>query len=215
MNDENLIEALRKLPASVVSDCLDDMGIRNQVMSTRIRPIADNSHVVGRAVTIEIANVDTLPEEPYNYRGELEAIDRANPGDVFVVSTGAGGYWGEYLAKAADQKGVAGIVADAWTRDVAAIRRAGLQAFVAGVSPQDCPGRIEYRNHGVPVESGGVTVRPGDYVVGDDDGVVIVPMDAVNEVIERGEEKLRDEELYEKTLAEGGSLSALFLADLD
>jgi regulator of RNase E activity RraA len=198
----------------VVSDCLDEMGIRGQVMSNRIRSIADGNQIVGRAVTIKMVEVDALPAEPYDYRGELEAIDRLTEGDVFVVSTVRGGYWGEYLAKASHQKGLAGIIADAWTRDVAAIRKAGLKAFVAGISPQDCPGRIEYRDHGVPIESGGVRVEQGDFVVADDDGVVIVPRASVDEVITRGQKKLEDEALYEQTLAEGKSLSDLFLSDL-
>jgi 4-hydroxy-4-methyl-2-oxoglutarate aldolase len=214
-NADEHIEALRALPASVVSDCLDDMNIRNQVMDPRIRPISTDSGMVGRAVTIQCREVSEVPEEEYSFRGELEAIDRLRPNDVFVVSTVRGGYWGEYLAKASAQKGAAGIVADAYTRDVAAIRGAGLQAFVAGVSPQDCPGRIEYVDHSVPVESGGVTVHPDDYVVADDDGVVIVPQRAVDEVIMRGRRKLEDEKLYEQTLAEGKSLSTLFLSELD
>lgn len=211
MKDAAELTALAGSPTALVSDCLDDLGIRNNVMDRRIRPITNGFHLVGRAVTVLMADVDDSCASPtYDFSGEIGLIRRGRPGDVFVVSTAHGGFWGEDFADAAHQKGVAGIVCDAWTRNVAALRAAGHKVFVAGISPQDCPGRMEYRNHGVPIECGGVRVQQNDVVIGDDDGVVVIPRDAVGAVIRGLAAKRERAARHRRVLAEGGSLSDLF-----
>jgi regulator of RNase E activity RraA len=137
------------------------------------------------------------------YKGELEAVDALESGDVMVVSTCHGCYWGELLATASRFRGARGIVADAYTRDTLALIEMAFPTFVAGISPEDSLGRIDVDAIGIPVECGGVTVHPGDLVLADHDGVVVVPSAVAEQVVTRAEEKVAGENLVREKLAEG------------
>ncbi len=144
------------------------------------------------------------------YKGELEAVDALVPGDVMVVSTCRGCYWGELLATASRYRGARGIVVDGYTRDTLALIEMEFPTFVAGISPQDSLGRIEVDAVGVPIESGGITVHPGDLVLGDHDGVVVVPSTAAEEVLTLAEQKVSGENLVRQKLAEGMPVTEAF-----
>ena len=102
-------------------------------------------------------------------------MDALEPGDVMVVSTCRGSYWGELLATASRLRGARGIVVDAYTRDTLALIEMGFPTFAAGIHCADSLGRIDVDGFDVPVSCGGVDVVPGDLVLGDHDGVVVVP----------------------------------------
>ena len=106
-----------------------------------------------------------------------------------VVSTSTGSYWGELLATASRVRGARGIVGDCYARDTAALIEMRYPTFVAGALAYDSLGRIDVDGVGVPIECAGVTVHPGDLVIGDDDGVAIIPRGVAEEVIaaRRGE----------------------------
>ena len=120
-----------------------------------------------------------------------------------VVSTCRGCYWGELLATASRYRGARGIVADAYTRDTLALVEMNFPTFVAGISPEDSLGRIEVDAVGVPIECGDVTVNPGDLLVGDHDGVVVIPSAVAHEVIALAEEKVSGENLVRQKLEDG------------
>ena len=161
--DMALAERLGRLHVSVVSDALDKLGYTRQVMDRRIRPLAPGMKVAGYAATVAAAGVDRPPEDPRDaYRGELEAIDSLRPGDVCVVHTGAGAaIWGQLLSTAARNRGAAGFVGDAYTRDVRQITEMGFPAFVAGVDARDSNGRLEVTSVGEPIVCGGVPTASG------------------------------------------------------
>src|SRR3954452_19123946 len=95
----NLVTRLERLHPAVVADCLDRLGARSQVLDARIRPLAPEMKVAGRAATVRCVEVDAVPPSRDDwYRRELEAVDALRPGDVMVVSTCPGSYWGELLA---------------------------------------------------------------------------------------------------------------------
>src|SRR5438067_13103637 len=159
--DLSLIDRLERLYPAVLADCLDRLGARSQVLDPRIRPLTAAMKVAGYAATVRCVEVDAVPESRDDwYRGELAAVDALQPGDVMVVSTCRGSYWGELLATASRFRGARGIVADAYTRDCRALIEMRYPTFVAGILAYDSLGRIDVDAVGVPIECGGVTVRP-------------------------------------------------------
>jgi 4-hydroxy-4-methyl-2-oxoglutarate aldolase len=202
--DLALIERLDDLYSAVVADVLDRLGVRSNVMAPRIRPLDRRTRLAGFAATVHCIEVDAPPAAREDwYKGELQAVDALEQGDVMVVSTCRGCYWGELLATASRYRGARGIVADAYTRDTLALIEMNFPTFVAGLSPEDSLGRIEVDAVGVPIECGDVTVNPGDLLVGDHDGVVVIPSAVAQEVIALAEEKVSGENLVRQKLEDG------------
>jgi 4-hydroxy-4-methyl-2-oxoglutarate aldolase len=211
MDDQPLIERLERLHPAVVSDCLDKIGIRDRAMTPRIRPLDPGSRLAGRARTVHCVPVDAVPEDTDAwYRGELEAVDSLRAGDVLVVSTCEGSFWGELLATAATARGARGIIADAYTRDTLALIAMGFPAFTAGIHCTDSLGRIDVDAIGIEISCGGVAVAEGDLVLADHDGVVVVPAAVAEEVIARAEEKVSSENLMREKLASGMPVADAF-----
>jgi len=207
----DLVDRLALLHPAVVSDSLDLLGFRDQVLAPHIRPLWPQAKLAGVARTVLGVPVDGVPESRDDwYRGELAAVDALGPGDVMMVSTCAGSYWGELLATAALSRGARGIVADAYTRDTAALIEMGFPTFVAGIHCADSLGRIDVRAVGVEISCGGVTVADGDLVLADLDGVVVVPAAVATEVITLAEEKVAGEALVRQKLQEGMSVAEVF-----
>jgi 4-hydroxy-4-methyl-2-oxoglutarate aldolase len=199
-----LLQRLERLYPAVVADCLDRVGVRTNVMDPRIRPLYPQARMAGFASTVHAVEVDTPPASPDDYyRGELQAVDALRPGDIMVVSTVRGSYWGELLATASRYRGARGIVVDGFTRDTLQLIEMDFPTFVAGVSCHDSLGRIDVDAVGVPITCGGVRVEQGDLVLADFDGVVVVPGAMADEVIGLAEEKVAGENLVRSKLAEG------------
>jgi 4-hydroxy-4-methyl-2-oxoglutarate aldolase len=202
--DLALVERLNALYPAVVSDCLDRLGYRNQVLAPHIRPLFPTARVAGIAFTVECVTIDGVPEDKDNhYKGELQAVDALRVGDVMVVSSCEGSYWGELLATAARYRGARGIVADAYARDTIALIDMEFPTFVAGISAYDSLGRIDVGGMNVPIQCGGVSIEPGDFVLADYDGVVAVPRGAAEDAIRAAEEKVAGEDMVREKLAGG------------
>lgn len=209
--DGSLVSRLDVLYVAVISDCLDQVGVRNNVMAPRIRPLTQQCRVSGYAATVHIEPVDAPPLDRDDwYRGEIEALEGMQPGDVMVGSTCTGSYWGELLAVACCQRGVRGVVADAYTRDTSALIGMNFPTFTAGIHAQDSLGRVDVTAHSVPVDSGDVRVVPGDMIIGDQDGVAVIPADVAEEVISKAEEKMAVEKRMKASLRNGMPLSEAF-----
>jgi 4-hydroxy-4-methyl-2-oxoglutarate aldolase len=209
--DLALIERLERLYPAVVADCLDRLGVRMQVLEPHIRPLYADAKVAGYAATVQCIEVEAVPEDRADwYRGEMNAVDALKPGDVMVVSTCRGSYWGELLATASRYRGARGLVADAYTRDTLALMEMRFPTFSAGIHCADSLGRIDVDAVGVPISCGGVEVGQGDLVLGDNDGVVIIPASLGAEVIGLAEGKASGENLVRAKLAEGMTVSEAF-----
>jgi 4-hydroxy-4-methyl-2-oxoglutarate aldolase len=202
--DLTFLDRLGRLNPPLVSDCLDRIGRREQVMDPSIRPVYQDATIAGYAVTVQAVNVEVMPASPDDwYRGELQAVDALDDGDVMVVSTCRGSYWGELLATASRYRGARGAVMDAYTRDTLALIEMRFPTFAAGISAADSLGRIDVEAVNVPIRCGGVLVDPGDLILADYDGVVVVPHRIADEVIGAAEEKLAGESLVREKLATG------------
>jgi regulator of RNase E activity RraA len=209
--DLTLVDRLARLHPAVVADCLDRAGLRHQVLAPHVRPLTPSMRVAGFAATVRCVEVDAVPASRDDwYRNELAAVDALQDGDVMVVSTCRGSFWGELLATASSHRGARGVVADAYTRDTLALIEMGFPTFAAGVHCADSLGRIDVDAFDVPITCAGVTVAPGDLVLGDNDGVVVVPAAEAETILAAAEEKLSGESLVRTKLAEGMPVSEAF-----
>lgn len=169
---EEVLDGFVGLASSLVGDAMN----REQVMAAAIKPIAAGMRLRGQARTVNAMAGDN---------GIIHAaIPHVRPGEVLVVN-GMGvedvAIWGEVMTRAAQEQGIAGIVLDGAVRDVADLREMGFPVFCRSAVP-----RGPHKGFGgtidSPVACAGVTVSPGDLVIGDDDGVVVVPLDQVRTV---------------------------------
>jgi 4-hydroxy-4-methyl-2-oxoglutarate aldolase len=185
VTSSDLLPLLSGAPAAVVSDALDRLGRREQVLDPAIRPLWPQARLAGVAVPVVIVSDTSEPELPYD--GALTALDGLRPGDVpmFVVEPGVRcASWGELFSCAALGRGAAGVVIDGFARDAAAIEELGFPTFARGLSPLDTFARAVVTTIDVEARVGGVDVRPGDLVIGDVDGIVVVPQELLADVAE-------------------------------
>lgn len=199
----------KELYVAVISDMLDGLGLRNQVMEAGIRPIDPTSRkvVVGRASTVLFAPIYEVPAEPYTT--QIKAIDALEPGDVGVLSTGGinSTYWGELFSNAAIARGARGIVIDGYHRDTRKILDLGFPVFSTGSRPVDIAGRAQAIAYNVPVQCGGVLVRPGDIIFAEIDGIAVIPQEVADEVVTKAFEKVATEDRARDDLREGAYLA--------
>ena len=203
------VERLAALYTPVVADVLDRLGYRDQCLRADIRPLSPGTAAAGVARTVRtVSATEPAPVEPY--KGEMAAVDALGPGDLMVVSPCDWSFWGELLSTAARHRGCRGVVIDGYTRDTRAIIAMGFPVFCRGIHPADSLGRLDVAEHDVPIDCGGVLVQPGDLILADDDGGVVVPYGIAEQVLAAAEEKVRGENLVRKALAEGMSVTEAF-----
>ena len=200
-----------KINSSVISDVLDGMGIRGQAMDTTIRPVQDDMKIVGIAATMLMTDQYDYSKDTFTL--QFQVIDALKPGEVLMVCSNGSeraALWGELLSTAARYRGAKGVVIDGVARDIKLIREMNFPVFAAGINPISSKGRIIAVDHNCPVKMGGVTVNPGDLVVADIDGVVVVPSDKTEEVIERALEIVTSETKTRDELKKGAGLYDVF-----
>jgi 4-hydroxy-4-methyl-2-oxoglutarate aldolase len=206
---------LHRLNAAVLSDTLDSLGLMQQAMRPFMRPLDDTLVLVGRARTGLYMPVYAPPAAGENpYEVEIALVDDLAPGDVAVLAcdgpTERIAPWGELLSTASAARGAAGCVTDGLVRDVKQIREMRFPTFCGGIGPLDTKGRARMVERDVPVMCGGVSVRRGDLVFGDVDGVVVIPQQAEQEVVRRALEKVSGENQSREALQRGEKLADVF-----
>ena len=190
----------RMIPAAVASDCMN----RTQAMAAAIKPIAAGGRLCGQARTVATMVGDCGPI--------CNLISSARPGEVIVVDAGAAenvAVWGGIMAEEAVKLGIGGAVVDGAIRDVADMRRLGFAMFCRAVVPRG-------PHHGFggvvdgTVSAAGVSVNPGDIVLGDDDGVTIVPLAIAAEVLKAAQAHLLKEAKWMDSIRDGVTISEMF-----
>ena len=194
---------LQGYAAQDVATVHEAMGKRGAMVHT-IRPVSPEMRCVGRALTVKCHPGDNLML--------IKAVSMAKPGDVIVADMGNiidNGPFGEVLAVECLHRGVAGLVLSCGIRDTSALVSRGFSAFSAGVSvfgtAKATKGSI---NHDVIV--GGVLVQPGDLVLGDRDGVVVVPFEEAQTVLEAANKRRDGEAVTMQRLENGESLFDIY-----
>jgi len=207
-----LLSILRdELYVAVVSDVLDARGLLHQAMDERLRPLAPGMRLVGRAHTVMTTDVYERPAEPY--RLEIEAVDALKPGNVMVASTSRSQrtcFWGELLSTAAVARGATGCAIDGHTRDALRIIEMGFPVFSTGFRPVDSSYRSTVVGYGCPVEVGGVVVHAGDVIFGDFDGIVVIPPDHLEAVVNAAHAKVTSENSSREMLLQGATLRDVY-----
>lgn len=173
---------------------------RRGALPSAIKPLSERLPVEGRAFTVRTAPGDNL----WLHR----SLARAEEGDVLVVAIGdergEQAYWGDVMTLAAQSRGILGLVIDGQVRDGAEIVRMGFPVFAKGLCTRGptknakTPGSLQE-----PITIGDVTVHPGDLVVGDGDGVVVLPQADVNAVLEKAKEREDAEAVIRERLRNG------------
>jgi len=167
------IKAISAFPVAIVADAIGRRG----VMDAGIKPLYSRSKLCGPAITVEVRVGDNLMIHV--------ALKLAEAGDVLVINAHGNlnnALWGAITTKVALQKKLAGVVIDGAVRDALEIQELGLPVFCRGINPcgggKEGPGIVNF-----PISCGGVSVQPGDIILGDGDGVVVVPQDQVDDAI--------------------------------
>ncbi len=205
------IATLEKLYTAVIADVLDGLGCRNQTLGADIAALTPASKVCGRVFTARAVAVDEMPKEPYKL--EMAAIDTMKEGDVLVVDAGHNlnsAFWGELLSTACMAKGVRGVVMSTCSRDLWALNQMDFPVFGIGCTPADSKGRIDVAEIGQPITIDGVSTMNGDYLIGDEDGVVIIPGSSIEETLALALEKVSGEDTVRDELAAGVPVAEVF-----
>lgn len=188
-------EEVRAALLALGTATLGESGAR--AMAPGLRPVWPGARLAGPAVTVACAPSDNLAVHA--------ALADAPSGSLLVVATSgdrARGYWGEVLTVAAQARGVAGLVIDGGVRDTEAIARRSFPVFTALVALPGA-GKTGPGSTGGIVEVAGVSVTPGDWVVGDGDGLVVVPAARLDEVTAAGQDRAERERRFFERLEAG------------
>ncbi|CAB4565858.1 unannotated protein [freshwater metagenome] len=194
-----------QLNTAVVGDILDAHGRTHQFLPQPIQGLRESMVVCGRAMPVLVEDVEGIPEKPFGLL--TEALDDLRPGEVYVLTGGslrcAG--WGEILTVTAKARGANGAVIDGFHRDTNQVLREDWPVFSRGSYAQDAGARASVVDFRCSVTIGAVRVAPGDIVFGDIDGVLIIPQDIAEQVIEEARQKLVAESVTKDAIRSGMS----------
>lgn len=201
-----------RLYAGALSDILDELGYREQAVDPTygIRPLNPCSVVVGRARTL-LNDLDARMEEPYELA--IEVMDQFRPGDVLVASARVPiptGIFGELSATCIRGRGSVGAIVDGFTRDGRKLLAMNFPVFARGMSPIDTTGRVRVVDYDVPVKLGQVTVEPGQIVFADLDGILVIPREIEDEVLEKALQRTKVETKVRSELRAGTRLQKVW-----
>ena len=196
------------LSTTNVSDALDALGLKGSTYG--IRPMWHTmGKVLGPAVTLKMT---AAGQTKGKYHLGVRAIDAANPGDVIVVDNGGRldtSCWGGVLATGATLKGISGVVIDGACRDVDDCVEAGVPVYARGAVVATARGRVQEEATNVMIQFGGIQVRPGDIIMGDKSGVVVVPAEMMEQVLEKAEELYQKEEAMVAMIRSGKTMTEM------
>lgn len=209
-NDDELFALMKEhLYTPVVGDILDAMGYAHQFLPAGIHPLRDDMKIAGRACTVLECDVFEPQKKPFGLL--TEALDQLEKNDVYIA-TGAhnSALWGELLTAAARKRGAVGAVLDGYTRDTPQVLQQNFPVFARARWAQDSSIRTNVIDFRCTIEIGGVTIRNGDLVFADMDGVLVIPREAAGECLEKALEKAAGEKLVRRAIEEGMSATEAF-----
>lgn len=196
-----LMERLKALDTSCVSDAMDKLGLECALLG--VKPLQFGYRICGRAFTVHYLPVGAEGGTVGDF------LDDVLPGQVVVIDNAGREnctVWGDIMAKTAKMRGIEGTVIDGVCRDVTAMLDLGYPMFSRGYTMRTGKDRVYVDAVNVPVTVSEIPVHPGDAILGDDSGVVVVPQDRLAEVLEIAEDIERKEQQILKLVASGISL---------
>lgn len=219
-DDDELFSLIKDyLYTSVVGDIMDKLGYLHQFLPPQIKPLQPDMLIVGRAMTVLEADINSDPllngyqhlaDKPFGLM--LEALDDLKRNEVYFCTGASSTYalWGELMTTRALTIGAAGAVVNGYSRDTKGILKLAFPVFSFGQYAQDQAPRGKVIDFRTPVTIEKVKVEPGDIIVGDLDGVCIVPKIIEEEVFRRALEKASGEKMVQKKIQEGMSAKDAF-----
>ena len=218
--DEALFALIKQeLFTAVIGDVMDKLGLRRQFLPSTIRPLVKTMQMAGRAMPVLEADVftevfegssNTFMTKPFGLM--FRALDDLKTREVYICTGASPTYalWGELMSVRALHLKAAGAVLNGYARDTHGITRLNFPTFGYGSYGQDQGPRGKVIDFRVPIEIGQVLINPGDIVVGDIDGVCIVPRAAEEETFRLALEKVRSENVVRQALESGWSAEEAF-----
>jgi regulator of RNase E activity RraA len=210
--NENEMFALmkEKLYTPVVGDILDNMGYYHQFLPQEIRPLKDSMKLAGKAMTVLMIDVFEPQKKPFGLL--TEALDQLENNEIYIAAGGLKrcAYWGELLTATAKTRGAVGAVLNGWHRDTPQVLEQNWPVFSCGCYAQDSGVRTQVIDYRCQIEIGQVTIQNGDLIFGDIDGVLIIPKDIANEVLEKALEKAAGEKVVRKAIENGMTATDAF-----
>lgn len=201
--DKELFDITRnELYTAVIGDIMDKMNLKHQFLPPQIRPLKEEMFITGRAMTVLEADCfeelspgsnNPLMNKPFGLM--LEALDNIKPEEVYICSGASPSYAlvGELMMTRIKMCGGVGAVVNGYSRDTSGIYKTEIPVFSYGPYAQDQAPRGRVIDYRVPIEMNGVRINPGDIIIGDIDGVCVVPQNHEQEIITRALEKARGE----------------------
>lgn len=200
----DLVEKYRTVPTTCISDATQ--GLIN--MDSAIKPLKEEYRIAGRAYTVQIPAGEN--------QAVLQAIRDAQPGDVLVIDAKADMYRaiaGDFVVGLAKALGIQGIVVDGVIRDIVGIKQLDFPVFCRGTTVA-ASGKAGWGQTNVPISCGGVAVRPGDLIVGDADGVTVVPQEREQEILQKALDKMAKDEVREASVAGNPDAARAYLDEV-
>jgi 4-hydroxy-4-methyl-2-oxoglutarate aldolase len=197
----------KELYSAVISDILDDVGVRSHTLSHLIRPIRADMVLAGRALPVVSSRVFEVPEHPYTL--SIKFLDSLRPNEVPVIITNSDSttaMWGELFSTASRARGARGTIIEGFSRDTRKIMEMDYPLFCTGTMPTDSKGRAEFITYGHQVRCGEATIQPGDIVFADLDGIVAIPKEVERDVLEQAYKKVGKENVVRNELLNGALL---------
>ncbi|MBL6928156.1 MAG: RraA family protein [Rhodospirillales bacterium] len=213
--DAERSERLHGLYTGAVADILDELEptpYRNQCLPHAIRPVLPAMKVAGPVFTIRARLRHYNDGVDPRYK-QMDMLDAIFPHSIIVIEPGdddVASHWGELMSNVALKQGATGAVIHGGLRDAAQIIDLGFPVFTKYFTPATAAYRSQITEFGVPLLIGGVKVEPRDFILGDIDGVVVIPGAVVDEVIEKAESVRDREHKVRDLLREGGNIRELF-----
>lgn len=182
---KTLVDELRSIPTTCISDAMQGFNHFN----TAIKPLKEEYKICGQAITVKVPAGDNMLV--------LQAMKKGQPGDIFVVDAEGSKYRsfaGDFVIGLAQTLGFGGVVADGTVRDILSIKEMNFPVFCLGATLA-CSKKIGMGEINVPISCGGVTIHPGDIIVGDANGVLAIPKDRAEKVLEAAKTKMKKDQV--------------------
>lgn len=211
LNLGEICRRYQRLYTGLVADLLDGKGIRNHSLPASIRPLQEKMIVAGPAFTCQGYPTGDIRSDDTPML--IKMLESLTPDCVAVMNTGgdvSSSHWGEIMTLAAKQRGCRGAVVDGGIRDTAYILKTRFPVFVKFYLPASSVSRFKLRELQTPIRIGEIGVLPGDFILGDVDGVVVIPEPLTEEVLREGEEKMRNESGMRRALRKGMPLKEVY-----
>ena len=212
---DELCERYRRLYMPAVCDAVYSLGLLEEVLPSSLRPLFPEQRIAGIAYTVLGAPIEPIVDWDRGIEriGSYLEVFEELPPDSVMVSVNPNshvGHFGELTGNSAQTRGCVGVILEGNLRDIEGLRAIGLQVFYRDLSPLNAIGRWEMVASQVPVTIGGTTIHPGDVVIAEFDGILVIPAAEAERVLLRAEEIVGSEALVREEMRSGGSpLSSL------